>query len=111
MNSSPRRLTPAATLLALLLLASGCGAAPTAPAVQGHARLSTPCAVSADRVDDFRRAGQPLAACIRTQQPASAAHRGRCLPVADRIQQWIDLGIPLPRCVRDLERAYLRPGP
>lgn len=102
-------LTSAATLAATLLLATGCAVTPAQSAPQGPTttipRTTTPCLVSADRIEDFRRTGQPLRACLHRHQPASSRAPASCLVVADRVQLWIDLRLPLPHCVRALQRA------
>ncbi|MEP6817680.1 MAG: hypothetical protein ABI873_19250 [Marmoricola sp.] len=107
MNHLPRLAPAAASLAAGLLLISGTTVAHTQPTAPTQSRTTTPCLVSADRIDHYLSNGLPLDSCIRARQSPGTSQE-RCLMVADRIEQWIALGQRLPSCVRRLQRAATR---
>lgn len=107
MNHLPRLAPAVASLAAGLLLIGGTAATHAQSTAPTQTRTTTPCPVSADRIDQYRREGLPLESCIRARQ-SHATSQERCLLVADRIEQWIALGQQLPSCVRRLQRAATR---
>jgi hypothetical protein len=101
------RLTPtAAALVTAVFLVTGCGTHQTdAPASHpaAAAKASTPCPISADRIDQYRQAHRQLPECIRIRlAPHRVTEPAPCLVVADRLERSIGLGLVLPRCVRRL---------
>ena len=100
-----RRLTPAAAAVAAaLFLVTGCGAQHVEhPTARPPADVTTtPCRISADRVDQYVHTHRQLPACVRAKL-ATPAHAERCPVVADRIEQRITLGLELPSCVSRLQ--------